>query len=98
MHDDHPYTSIRRHLRDACVAPLADDYPDACTSVPLSSLRPGAILSTVTGWRGIKDEAGLCCSYDDGSVVSFDPSTPCWEIRLGGWTPRNALPCSAEPE
>lgn len=95
--DDHPYAEIRRHLRDACVAPLAGGHPDDCTSVRLDSLRPGAILSTVTGWRGIKDEAGLCCSYDDGSVVSFDPSTPCWEIRLGGWPPRNALSCSAEP-
>lgn len=79
-------------LDDSEDMPEPPGHPDDASSVPLYSLRPGAILSTATGWRGIKSESGLCCSYDDGSLVSFDPATPCWEIRLGGWPPRNALP------
>ena len=72
-------------------------HPDACTSVPLSSLRPGALFSTVAGGRGVKRNTAitggsLCVSYAAGGEDWLSGDTPCWEIRLGGWPPANALP------
>lgn len=73
------------------------NHPDDCTGVPLSSLRDGALFSAVTGFRGMRkmmlgDNVVMCVDYDSGSFNYFDGDMPCWEIRIGGWKPANALP------
>jgi hypothetical protein len=95
-HPDRPVMITRIAIPESNAKPI-DNHPDAATSVRLDSLRPGALLSTVTGWRGLKSDTGCCYSYDDGSSAWFDPGTPVWPKSWGGWPPRNALPRSAEP-
>jgi hypothetical protein len=66
---------------------------DKCTSVSLSSLRPGALFSTMTGWRGLKTPWGshgcYCYSYDDGQPAHLEDDTPVWEHVWGGWPAAN---------
>jgi hypothetical protein len=70
-------------------------HSDDCTSVPLSSLRLGALFRTKSGWRGMKTPGYSLDlvngrSYEDGGRTVFPADTPCWEITLGGWQPANA--------